>query len=57
MRLEHEKDEGLSVAYASALGKLGVGEALPILLARLATCDDEAMCVGTCVGGGTHCGQ
>lgn len=42
-RLELEQDDGLSLAYASALGKLRMGAALPTLLVRLATCDDEAM--------------
>jgi hypothetical protein len=42
-RFDHEPDDGLRVAYASALGKLGVTEAMPILLERLADCDDEAM--------------
>jgi HEAT repeat protein len=42
-RFEVEADDGLRVAYASALGKLRVGEALPLLLERLAACDDEAM--------------
>jgi len=42
-RFESELDDGLSVAYGSALAKLGVVDAMPELLARLAICDDEAM--------------
>ncbi|MCC6456532.1 MAG: HEAT repeat domain-containing protein [Caldilineaceae bacterium] len=43
-RLAHEEDDGLRLAYASALGKLRIEEALPTLLARLCACDDESIC-------------
>ena len=42
-RLGLEEDDALRVAYASALGKMGVGDALPMLLQYLAQCTDEAM--------------
>lgn len=42
-RLEQEEDEGLVLAYGSALGKLKVVDALPRLLEKLADSDDEAM--------------
>jgi hypothetical protein len=42
-RFEHEHDEGLSLAYASALGKMGVVEALPMMLDRLAQSNDDAI--------------
>jgi HEAT repeat protein/Na+/melibiose symporter-like transporter len=42
-RLQAEEDEGLRLAYASALGKLRVAAAAPMLLERLAASDDEAV--------------
>jgi MFS family permease len=41
-RLRSEPDEGLRVAYASALGNLRAGSAAPALLDLLSTSDDEA---------------
>ena len=42
-RLHAEEDEGLVLAYGSALGKLRVSAATPALLERLRASDDEAM--------------
>jgi HEAT repeat protein len=42
-RLKYETDAGLALAYLSALGKLGVKEALPAMFSRLAECDDSAI--------------
>jgi MFS family permease len=42
-RLDAEEDEGLQLAYVSALGKLGVDDAMPLLLERLRSCEDEAV--------------
>lgn len=42
-RLATEEDEGLSLAYASALGRLHISEALPLILTRLAAATDEAV--------------
>jgi HEAT repeat protein len=42
-RLPDEPDYGLQVTYASALGKLGAGEATDALLPLLADCDDETV--------------
>lgn len=42
-RLAIEQDDALRVAYASALGKMGIGNALSLLLINLAVCEDEAM--------------
>ncbi|RIK44988.1 MAG: hypothetical protein DCC55_00460 [Chloroflexi bacterium] len=41
-RLRSEPDEGLRVAYASALGNLRAGSAAPAVLELLAASDDEA---------------
>jgi MFS family permease len=41
-RLKEEPDEGLRVAYASALGNLRAGSATPVLLEMLAGAHDEA---------------
>jgi HEAT repeat protein len=41
-RLEAETDRGLQMAYASALGQMGVIQAVPRLLTLLAACEDVA---------------
>ncbi len=42
-RLGYEEDDGLVLAYGTALGRLAVVDALPVLLMKVAAAEDDAM--------------